>query len=177
MKLGSKIRLLLEDSPLPRSTLPLQLSRTARKGSLGLLLPIGPPLRHTRLRASAAMIMVCCGSSAVTGTVGRHPLRRVPTPTTCTSTTAVSTRITATTVGTVFSCVASRNRERTNPAPGYRYRENGRLYSVGGDGYSWSSSIPSDNDNVYFLNFHYGRIDPNNNLGRAGGLQTRCLQE
>ncbi|MDE6499571.1 MAG: hypothetical protein K2K83_02555 [Rikenella sp.] len=51
------------------------------------------------------------------------------------------------------------------------------MWSLGGDGYSWSSSIPLDNDNVYFLNFHYGRIDPNNNLCRAGGLQLRCLQE
>ena len=54
--------------------------------------------------------------SAATGTAGRHPLLRVPTPTTCASATAGSLQIITAAVRTVLSCVASRNRERGRAA-------------------------------------------------------------
>ena len=51
---------------------------------------------------------------AAPGTSGRRRFRRgVAVPTTCTSATEGSARRTTLAVGTVFSCVASRNRERT----------------------------------------------------------------
>ena len=73
----------------------------------------------SRLRASATadgavpMLEVCCITSVAMGSAGRLPLRRVPPPTTWASITTVSAQITAAAMRTVFSCVASRNRERT----------------------------------------------------------------
>ena len=68
------------------------------------------------------------------------------------------------------------------PAPGFREsggRGNdtgGDLYSVGSDGYSWSSSVTTGS-NGYYFSFGYGGISPNNNGYRAYGFQLRCLQE
>ncbi|MDE6499476.1 MAG: hypothetical protein K2K83_02060 [Rikenella sp.] len=83
---------------------------------------------------------------------------------------------------TVFSCVASRNRERTEhgrsafyPAPGDRYYGSCRLWSVGHSGYSWTSSLTGNN--AYFMGFDEIGIGPNINYPRAYGLQLRCLQE
>ncbi len=57
--------------------------------------------------------------SATAATAGRRQFhRKVPMPTSCTSTPAGSFRRTAITVGTVFRCVASRNRERGPLGPG-----------------------------------------------------------
>ncbi|MDE5945616.1 MAG: hypothetical protein K2G93_08580 [Rikenella sp.] len=76
----------------------------------------------------------------------------------------------------VFRRVASRNRERTNPAPGYRHASYGTSYAVGGNGYSWASSVTAGTY-AYYLDFRYGGIYPNSNYYRASGLQLRCLQE
>ncbi|MDE6499397.1 MAG: hypothetical protein K2K83_01655 [Rikenella sp.] len=63
------------------------------------------------------------------------------------------------------------------PAPGYRHAHYGTLHNVGGNGYSWASSVTTDS-NAYTLYFRYGEISPNANGGnRANGLQLRCLQE
>ncbi len=62
-------------------------------------------------RATACIARVRCGAPATTGTVGRRRfIRAVVMPIACTSTTVGSLRITVTTVHTVVSCVASRNR-------------------------------------------------------------------
>ena len=94
------------------------------------------------------------------------------------------TRIFTVVVRTVFSCVASRNRERdstalllitnTPPAPGLR-SNSGTLYRVGLDGYSWTSTV-TDTD-AYFLDFHYNEVYPNSTNNRGYGFQLRCLQE
>ncbi|MDE5943965.1 MAG: hypothetical protein K2G93_00035 [Rikenella sp.] len=65
------------------------------------------------------------------------------------------------------------------PAPGWRdagSRIGGTLYSVGGNGYGWASSVTTGT-NAYYLGFNYGGISPNSNSNRALGLQLRCLQE
>ena len=62
-----------------------------------------------------------------------------------------------------------------SPAPGYRAYGSGVLWVVGGDGYSWSSTIR--NSNIYFLHFGYNGVNPQSNNYRAYGLQLRCLQE
>ena len=82
-----------------------------------------------------------------------------------------------TTVHSLFSCVASRNRERMkrHPAPGNRNGGSGALWYVGNDGYCWASSFTSTN--AYRLYFYYGGIFPNRNNNRATGLPLRCLQE
>ena len=81
--------------------------------------------RTTRLRATAKAAYAepvpgaRCITSATAGTAGRRRFPRVaPMPTTWTSITVGSTRITPTAVRTVFSCVASRNRERTESERG-----------------------------------------------------------
>ncbi len=90
------------------------ISTSARTMQVAIGRPDSSAQRH-RPRASATPGTItdtehCC-VSATTGSVGRRLLRRVTMPTTCTSATAGSVRRTATPVRTVFSCVASRNRE------------------------------------------------------------------
>ncbi len=71
--------------------------------------------RAARPRATATETTVRCMTSAAPGTSGRRRFRRgVAVPTTCTSATEGSARRTTLAVGTVFRCVASRNRERTS---------------------------------------------------------------
>ena len=97
----------------------------------------------------------------------------------CTSIPAGSFRETATAVGTVFSCVASRNRG-CDPAPGFRdagSRTGGRLYEVGFSGFSWSSTIPTGSGNARYLLFYYSWLYPQNSSNRAYGFPLRCLQE
>ncbi len=69
--------------------------------------------------------------------------------------------------------------EGKDPAPGYRdamsTRGFGGLRAVGGDGYSWSSSVAETN--AYYLNFHYSVVRPQDGYSRAYGFQLRCLQE
>ncbi len=72
--------------------------------------------RASRPRATAMRgiikVLGLCGPSVTPGTSGRRRFRRgVAMPTTCTSTTEGSARRTTIAVRTVFSCVASRNRE------------------------------------------------------------------
>ena len=71
-----------------------------------------------RPRASATpeapRATVHCLASAATGSAGRRS-RREAMPTACTSATAESTRRTVVAMRTVFSCVASRNREAVRP--------------------------------------------------------------
>ncbi|MDE5944635.1 MAG: hypothetical protein K2G93_03505 [Rikenella sp.] len=67
-----------------------------------------------------------------------------------------------------------------NPAPGVRNNSEGKLWGVGGYGYSWTSSIPSAADlesRAHYLHFDNTRIAPNAAAHRAVGLQSRCLQE
>jgi hypothetical protein len=61
------------------------------------------------------------------------------------------------------------------PAPGYRHRDYGTLYSVGVNGFSWSSSIAGTY--ARNLNFGYSWLHPQGSNGRALGLPLRCLQE
>ena len=95
---------------------------------------------------------------------------------------------------TAFRCVASRNREKEtlakkkqpssaeqHPAPGFRdsgYRNatggSGKLYYVGADGYSWSST--ASGGNAHCLELYYARIIPQNLNLRANGFPLRCLQ-
>ncbi|MDE5945008.1 MAG: hypothetical protein K2G93_05405 [Rikenella sp.] len=63
------------------------------------------------------------------------------------------------------------------PAPGLRGYNNGTLWGVGINGYSWSSTIPSGSIGAYNLTFLYGGVYPNSSNYRAHGLQLRCLQE
>ena len=67
------------------------------------------------------------------------------------------------------------------PAPGFRdsgYRNatggSGKLYNVGADGYSWSSSIAGTN--ARFLDFNSARIVPQYLYYRGYGFPLRCLQ-
>ncbi|MDE5945593.1 MAG: hypothetical protein K2G93_08460 [Rikenella sp.] len=63
------------------------------------------------------------------------------------------------------------------PAPGYRRNDSGTLRSVGRDGYSWSSTIPTGSTNAHYLDLSYNEIHPNYLEYRAYGIQLRCLQE
>ncbi len=81
-----------------------------------LALESGHSVEKTRLRGVATTGLVRCGTSATTGIAGRLFRRVVLAPTICFSVASVSAQITATTVRTVFSCVASRNRERGRSA-------------------------------------------------------------
>ena len=67
------------------------------------------------------------------------------------------------------------------PAPGFRdsgYRNatggSGKLYYVGADGYSWSST--ASGGNAHCLELYYARIIPQNLNLRANGFPLRCLQ-
>lgn len=57
---------------------------------------------------------------------------------------------------------------------GTRTGGEGALWSVGGQGFSWSSSV-SDINGVD-LNFHATNLNPSNADRRAYGFQVRCLQ-
>ena len=81
-----------------------------------------------------------------------------------------STRRTASAVGTVFRCVASRRE-----APGYRHLNGGTLFGVGGYGLSWSTSRTENH--AYYLSFGYGGLNPQEDNCRASGFPLRCLQE
>ncbi len=67
------------------------------------------------------------------------------------------------------------------PAPGWResgwrgVETGGKVYGVGNDGYSWSSTITGSG--AHFLHFYYNGVSPQNSDGRAFGFQLRCLQE
>ena len=64
------------------------------------------------------------------------------------------------------------------PASGYRLSGTGGLYSVGTEGYSWSSS-PNLVSTPYGsgLRFHNSGMDPASNYhGRALGFPVRCVQ-
>ncbi len=63
------------------------------------------------------------------------------------------------------------------PAPGYRHRDYGTLYDVGGAGYIWSSTIPAGSGSAHYLYFGYGEVSPQSSNGRAYGFPLRCLQE
>lgn len=58
---------------------------------------------------------------------------------------------------------------------GYRDATIGALWSVGNDGYSWSSSVSGPNG--LYLYFHATGLYPGYTTGRANGFQVRCLQE
>lgn len=62
------------------------------------------------------------------------------------------------------------------PGPGIRERNDGTLYYVGHNGYSWSSSPVSDGGANY-LSFNFTKIFPNNSYSRSRGFQVRCIQE
>ena len=65
------------------------------------------------------------------------------------------------------------------PAPGFRDAGNnkgyGTLYSVGSNGYGWTSTIVSTS--AHFLNFSNIWLRPEDHGNRAYGLPLRCLQE
>lgn len=61
------------------------------------------------------------------------------------------------------------------PAAGYRYHGGGVLGSVGGSGYSWSSTVSGYS--VYSLTLHAQDLSTTNVDCRAAGFQVRCIQE
>ena len=75
----------------------------------------------------------------------------------------------------VFSCVASRNKQKSTTAPGYRLRDTGKPVYISNYGYSWSSTI-SLTDGM-FLYFDMQHLDPCYTTSRAFGFQLRCLSE
>ena len=66
---------------------------------------------------------------------------------------------------------------RSAPAPGGRGHGSGLLYSVGNDGYSWSTSVSTDNTGGHYLYFNHSIIYPKHANSRAFGLPLHCLQE
>ncbi|WP_300856967.1 hypothetical protein [uncultured Rikenella sp.] len=82
-------------------------------------------------------------------------------------------------VATVFRCVASRNKRKTHPAPGFRYYTSGEPGGVGTYGYSWSSSSDNSGDHYrgMYLIFSVATLNPSNASFRGHGLQLRCLSE
>ncbi len=60
------------------------------------------------------------------------------------------------------------------PAPGFRTDGSGMLWSVGSNGYSWSST--ESGTRARYLDFGTGGISPQASTYRAYGLQLRCLQ-
>ncbi|MDE5944099.1 MAG: hypothetical protein K2G93_00725 [Rikenella sp.] len=51
------------------------------------------------------------------------------------------------------------------------------MYYVGRGGYSWSSTILSENSSTHYIDFNASGIIPNYSSYNADGLQLRCLQE
>lgn len=63
------------------------------------------------------------------------------------------------------------------PAVGYRNRVTGASGGQGANGRYWSSSVPSANVNVYFVDFNSsGRLNMNID-SRANSISVRCIQE
>ena len=58
--------------------------------------------------------------------------------------------------------------------PGNRHRDNGTLYNVGNNGYSWSSSVPAGT-NAYYLNFNNTVLNPQNTTNKIYGNGVRCV--
>ena len=88
----------------------------------------------------------------------------------------------------VFSCVASRNKQREGylkveaanktpcgRAPGYRYRDTGALGSVGSSGCNWASTVSSIHG--MYLGFDVTNLGPSSAYSRSYGFQLRCLSE
>ena len=67
----------------------------------------------------------------------------------------------------------------SHPAPGFRDalgdRGYGRLWYVGANGYSWSSSVAGAN--AHYLELYSARIIPQSLNYRAYGFPLRCLRE
>ena len=64
------------------------------------------------------------------------------------------------------------------PTSGYRASGSGGLYSVGADGYAWSSSPSSASSvNGSYLGFTNSVVNPEYRDSRAMGLPVRCVQE
>ncbi|WP_297830153.1 hypothetical protein [uncultured Rikenella sp.] len=61
------------------------------------------------------------------------------------------------------------------PAPGNRGYGEGAFWGVGGNGYSWASTV-SGTDGLY-LSFGATWLTPNSASRRACGFQLRCLSE
>ncbi len=64
---------------------------------------------------------------------------------------------------------------RSTPAPGHRHTYYGTLWSVGYNGFGWSSF--ASGGNAYRLYFYNGGVGPQDRGGHAYGFQLRCLQE
>ena len=62
------------------------------------------------------------------------------------------------------------------PASGYRYINDGALYSVGNGGYFWSA-VPYNSLNGCGLNFSSGRVYPLNGITRSNGLVAHPVSE
>ncbi len=78
---------------------------------------------------------------------------------------------------TVFSCVASRDRVPSGPAPGFRSYQYGTLSGIGYAGFVWSATIPTGSGYAHHLYFDYSWLNPQSGSHRSYGLQLRCLQE
>ena len=61
------------------------------------------------------------------------------------------------------------------PAAGFRYYDDGIVYSVGTDGYYWSSTVNSGY--AYYLYFYGSNVSANNVSFRAAGFSVRCISE
>ena len=62
------------------------------------------------------------------------------------------------------------------PASGYRFCDDGSMFSVGSNGGCWSAS-PNSSNNGYYLNFLSSSVNPSNAYSRAYGYSVRCVQE
>ena len=62
------------------------------------------------------------------------------------------------------------------PASGYRFGDDGSLYSVGYSGYFWSA-VPYNTNNGCYLFFNSGIVSPLNYSGRADGFAARPVSE
>ncbi len=74
-------------------------------------------------------------------------------------------------------------RAEQHPAPGWResgwrgVETGGKVYGVGNNGFSWSTTPVSDSNNAYRSDFNPTWLNPQGNHYRAYAYQLRCLQE
>ena len=74
-------------------------------------------------------------------------------------------------------------RAEQHPAPGWResgwrgVETGGKVYGVGNNGFSWSTTQVSDSNNAYRSDFNPTWLNPQGNHYRAYAYQLRCLQE
>ncbi len=74
-----------------------------------------------------------------------------------------------------FFMLGAEDSDHTTSAPGFRERANGALNGVGGNGYSWASTVSGTGG--MNLSFGVTWIGPSYSSSRAYGFPLRCLSE